>query len=134
MRGGEFMHRTRTNSTVVLQPSSWRTGLVGELKNLQKENANSETNKMASKVFLGNLTFELSVNPDKVFEEVDNFHSKSTSILYGFSVEKYSDSHPLDVGLTWMIPVVWSCQQARLHASRFLMGSGKGWGAIAIYF
>ncbi|KAH7576369.1 hypothetical protein ACOSQ2_003552 [Xanthoceras sorbifolium] len=128
----------KVNGKCVLAKSSnvylqFEKGLVGELKNLHKENADSETNKLASKDFLSYPSFELSVNPDKVFEEVDNLHSKSTSVLYEFSVEKYNDSHPLDLGLTWKIPVVWSCQQAPLHASRFLMGSGNERGAIAIY-
>ncbi|KAL6271189.1 hypothetical protein ACE6H2_028100 [Prunus campanulata] len=47
-------------------------------------------------------------------------------------MEKYSESRPFDLGLTWKLPVVWSCQKAPLHASRFLMGSGNGRGAFAI--
>lgn len=160
--------------TVVLQPSSWRTGktysvetniqpswsissifgrnipgkcviakssnvylqldngLVGELKNLERENAKYVANTFESEGFQSNHAFKISVTPDKVFEEVDNLHGKSTSVIYGFSVEKYNDSQPFDLGLTWKIPVVWSCQQAPLHASRFLMGSGNERGAIAI--
>ncbi|VVA41125.1 PREDICTED: GPI transamidase, partial [Prunus dulcis] len=41
-------------------------------------------------------------------------------------------SRPFDLGLTWKLPVVWSCQKAPLHASRFLMGSRNERGAIVI--
>ncbi|KAF5741275.1 GPI transamidase component Gpi16 subunit family protein isoform 4 [Tripterygium wilfordii] len=67
-----------------------------------------------------------------MFREVNNIHIKCPSILYEFQVDKYSYSLPLDLGLTWKFPVVWTCrQQAPLHASRFLMGSGNE-SAIAI--
>ncbi|KAJ0110944.1 hypothetical protein Patl1_01578 [Pistacia atlantica] len=102
-------------------------GLVCELKDLQKENAEYGANNSASE-----HSFELSVNPDKVYEEMDNLHGKSTSVMYEYSVDKYSDSQPFDLGLKWKIPVVWLNQQAPLHASRFLMGSGNERGAIAI--
>ncbi|TQE08370.1 hypothetical protein C1H46_005998 [Malus baccata] len=44
----------------------------------------------------------------------------------------FDESRPFDLGLAWKHPVVWSCQKAPLHASRFLMGSGNERGAIAI--
>ncbi|KAJ4728468.1 GPI transamidase component PIG-T [Melia azedarach] len=107
-------------------------GLISELENLQKKNTNSGADKFALEGFSSNLAFELSVTPDKMFEEVDNLDNKSASVLYEFSIEKYSDSQPFDLGLTWKIPVVWSTRQGPLHASRFLMGSGNQRGAIAI--
>lgn len=89
--------------------------------------------ELASDSFSSNLSFYLSVKPDKVFEEVHNLPSRSTSVLYQFSVDKYNDSQPLNLGFSWKVPLQWSCPQAPLHASRFLMGSGNERGAIAIY-
>ncbi|PON58898.1 GPI transamidase component PIG-T [Parasponia andersonii] len=57
--------------------------------------------------------------------ELDNLRKENEMLVADFIVEKYSDSQPFDLGLTWKLPVVWSCQQAPLHASRFLMGSGN---------
>ncbi|KAK9281528.1 hypothetical protein L1049_004431 [Liquidambar formosana] len=107
-------------------------GLVSEVKNLQKENEKSGAGSIAIEGFWSNPGFELSVIPDRVIKEVSSLHSKSSSVLYEFLIEKYSDSKPFDLGFTWKLPVVWSCPQAPLHASRFLMGSGNERGAIAI--
>lgn len=96
-------------------------GLVSELKkNIGSEGYDVEAN------------FELSVNPDRVLTEENSRHGIGSSLLYEFSVDKYSNSKPFDLGLTWKFPVIWSCQQAPLHATRFLMGSGNERGAIAI--
>lgn len=103
-------------------------GLVCELKNLQKENAEYGINNLESE-----RSFELSVNPDKLYEEMDSLHGKGSSVMYKYSVENCSDSQPFDLGLSWKVPVVWFNQQAPLRASRFLMGSGNERGAIAIY-
>ncbi|KAG2272666.1 hypothetical protein Bca4012_085732 [Brassica carinata] len=72
-----------------------------------------------------NAEFELSIKPDRTLRE-------SSSVLFIYSIDKSSDSEPFDLGLTWKLPSKWSCQQAPLHASRFLMGSGNERGAIAI--
>ncbi|KAG6735588.1 hypothetical protein POTOM_061771 [Populus tomentosa] len=96
-------------------------GLVPELKkNIGSEGYDVEAN------------FDLSVNPDRVLTEENSRHGIGSSLLYEFSVDKYSNSKPFDLGLTWKFPVIWSCQQAPLHAIRFLMGSGNERGAIAI--
>lgn len=96
-------------------------GLVSELKkNIGSEWYDVEAN------------FELSFNPDRVLTEENSRHGIGSSLLYEFSVDKYSNSKPFDLGLTWKFPVIWSCQQAPLHATRFLMGSGNERGAIAI--
>ncbi|XP_021814186.1 GPI transamidase component PIG-T-like isoform X2 [Prunus avium] len=68
----------------------------------------------------------------RVLKELNGFEQKNPSVLYEFSMEKYSESRPFDLGLSWKLFVVWSCQKAPLHASRFLMGSGNGRGAFAI--
>ncbi|KAM1634783.1 hypothetical protein ACFXTN_011670 [Malus domestica] len=98
-------------------------GLVAQLDYLQKENEISSPDESV---------FELSVEPDNVLKELNGFEKKSPSVLYEFSIENYTESRPFDLGLTWKRPVVWSCQKAPLHASRFLMGSGNERGAIAI--
>ncbi|KAG6722029.1 hypothetical protein I3842_03G141300 [Carya illinoinensis] len=107
-------------------------GLVTELENVQKENVISWIDNVGSEGWRTNPFFDLSVNPDSVLREVNGLHGRSSSVLYEYSVAKYSDSRPFDLGLTWKSPVVWSCPQAPLHASRFLMGSGNERGAIAI--
>lgn len=106
-------------------------GLVAVLNNLQKENEISVPGNLAYEASWINHGFELSVKPDRVLEEVES-HGKNLSVLYEFAVGKYSNSESFDLGLTWKLPVVWSCQQAPLRASRFLMGSGNERGAIAI--
>lgn len=85
---------------------------------------------MVSEDSWNNTSFELSVIPDKTIRELTWLHGQSSSILYEFSVGKYSV--PLDVGITWKVPLVWSCRQAPFHVSRFLMGSGNERGSIAI--
>ncbi|OAY32794.1 GPI transamidase component PIG-T isoform X1 [Manihot esculenta] len=97
-----------------------------------KKNKNKGADNIASEGFWSETGFELSVRPDRVFEEENNSHRKDSSVLFEFSVDKYSDSQPFDLGLTWKFPVIWSCKPAPLHASRFLMGSGNERGAIAI--
>ncbi|CAA7051450.1 unnamed protein product [Microthlaspi erraticum] len=72
-----------------------------------------------------NAEFELSIKPERILPETSSF-------LFVYDIEKYSDSEPFDLGLTWKLPSKWASQQAPLHASRFLMGSGNERGAIAI--
>uniref|UniRef100_A0A1J3GH08 GPI transamidase component PIG-T n=1 Tax=Noccaea caerulescens TaxID=107243 RepID=A0A1J3GH08_NOCCA len=93
-------------------------GLSGdELKKLDPE---IEADK-----FWKNAEFKLSIKPDRILPGISSF-------LFVYDIEKYSDSEPFDLGLTWKLPSKWACQQAPLHASRFLMGSGNERGAIAI--
>uniref|UniRef100_A0A1J3JZB3 GPI transamidase component PIG-T n=1 Tax=Noccaea caerulescens TaxID=107243 RepID=A0A1J3JZB3_NOCCA len=93
-------------------------GLSGhELKKLDPE---IEAGK-----FWKNAEFELSIKPDRILPGISSF-------LFVYDIEKYSDSEPFDLGLTWKLPSKWASQQAPLHASRFLMGSGNERGAIAI--
>lgn len=109
--------------------------LVAELKNLQKQNEQNDISgsaNIALKGFWSNPGFELSVTPDRVIKEVKSLHSKSSSVLFEFLIDKYSDSNPFDLEFTWKFPIVWLCPHAPLHASRFLMGSGNERGAIAI--
>ncbi|KAF4370284.1 hypothetical protein G4B88_012968 [Cannabis sativa] len=109
-------------------------GLVAELDKLPKENEISVADDIVYEGLRSSPGFQLSVKPDRVLEEVVGSYKSNPSLLYVYSVEKYSESEPFDLGLTWKLPVVWSCQQAPLHASRFLMGSGNERGAIAISF
>ncbi|XP_050252768.1 uncharacterized protein LOC126699156 isoform X2 [Quercus robur] len=109
-------------------------GLVTELENLQKDNTITGPDHVGSGGLKDNPGFELSVRPDKMFKEVNSLHRKSSSVLYEYSIERYSVFEPFDLGLTWKFPVVWSCPRAPLHSSRFLMGSGNQRGTIAISF
>lgn len=117
------------SSIVYLQLDS---SLVAELDSLQKENKISSTDKYVSEDFSSNACFEVSVKPDRVLKELKGFEKKDPSVLYEFSIDKYNESGLFDLGLTWTVPVAWSCQKAPLHVSRFLMGSGNERGAIAI--
>uniref|UniRef100_A0A7N2MMD4 Uncharacterized protein n=1 Tax=Quercus lobata TaxID=97700 RepID=A0A7N2MMD4_QUELO len=111
-------------------------GLVTELENLQKDNTITGPDhvNVGSGGLEDNPSFELSVRPDKMFKEVNSLHRKSSSVLYEYSIERYSVFEPFDLGLTWKFPVVWSCPRAPLHSSGFLMGSGNQRGTIAISF
>ncbi|KAL6208956.1 hypothetical protein ACLB2K_019899 [Fragaria x ananassa] len=106
--------------------------LVAELDCLQKENKISSADKYIYEGVRRNTCFEVSVKPDRVLEELKGLEKKNPSVLYEFSVDKYNESRPFDLGLTWKVPVAWSCQKAPLHVSRFLMGSGNERGAIAV--
>lgn len=117
------------SSNVYLQ---FDRGLATEVKNLQKGNKMSGANDVDSENFRKSSDFELSINPDRVFEEVNGLHSEYSSVLYKFNMEKYNKSEPFDLSFVWKVPVVWACQQAPLHATRFLMGSGNERGVIAI--
>ncbi|ESQ49317.1 hypothetical protein EUTSA_v10020265mg [Eutrema salsugineum] len=88
------------------------------------ESKNMDTEMEAHELWK-NADFELSLKPDRILREINSF-------LFIFDIDISSDSEPFDLGLTWKLPVKWSCQQAPLHASRFLMGSGNERGAIAI--
>ncbi|KAM7527415.1 hypothetical protein LguiB_030825 [Lonicera macranthoides] len=91
--------------------------LVSEVKNKWIENESQ--------------VFELSIPPNRVIKEVNGLHA-DPSILYDYSIENYSNSKPFDLGFRWKSSLVWSCPQAPLLASRFLMGSGNERGAVAI--
>uniref|UniRef100_A0A2P2IVV0 Uncharacterized protein MANES_13G046400 n=1 Tax=Rhizophora mucronata TaxID=61149 RepID=A0A2P2IVV0_RHIMU len=106
--------------------------LERDLVAMLKKATNHETDSVDSEGFWNKFGFKLSVNPDRIFEEENSLHRKASTVLYEFSVEKYSDLQPFDLGLVWKFPLIWSCQQAPLHASRFLMGSGNERGAIAL--
>lgn len=106
--------------------------LVSELENIAEEHDNSGVKLLSSEDSWINEYFELSIPADRVIKEVNSLHEESQCILYGFSIENHHNSKPFDLGFRWKLPVAWSCPQAPLHASRFLMGSGNERGAIAI--
>lgn len=106
--------------------------LVSELKKLWKGKEKYESDILAIETSWSNPSFELSVSPNRVIEEVNSLHKAGPSILYDFSVENCEESKPFDLRFRWKYPVVWSCPRAPLHASRFLTGSGNERGAIAI--
>ncbi|CAL5427212.1 unnamed protein product [Camellia sinensis] len=125
--GGKCVLAKSSNVYLQLEGS-----LISELNNLQKENERYDTDNLAFEGSSSVRGFELSVSPDRVIKELNSLGKEHPSILYEFLMENYTDSKPFDFGLTWKLPVVWSCPQAPLHASRFLMGSGNERGAIAI--
>ncbi|KAL6968005.1 hypothetical protein U1Q18_033809 [Sarracenia purpurea var. burkii] len=106
--------------------------LVSELNNIQKGNEKYNADDLGFEGSWNNPGFELSVSPDRVIKEFNSLRKEGPSFLYEYLVDNYSDSKLFDLGFTWKFPVVWSCLQAPLHASRFLMGSGNERGAIAI--
>ncbi|PKA61257.1 hypothetical protein AXF42_Ash006154 [Apostasia shenzhenica] len=81
-----------------------------------------------------NAAFELSTMPDRVARVMKSLPNQDSSVLYGFEVSKSSDSMPMDVGIKWKLPLIWSSSHAPVYASRFLMGSGNERGSIAITF
>ncbi|KAL6630499.1 hypothetical protein ACP70R_028572 [Stipagrostis hirtigluma subsp. patula] len=80
-----------------------------------------------------NEFFVLSTGPDRVIKELNNLKVQSSS-FYEYDVNNYSEDMPLDVGITWKLPLIWSCTPSPYHTSRFLMGSGNERGSIALSF
>ncbi|KAH6803540.1 GPI transamidase component Gpi16 subunit family protein [Perilla frutescens var. frutescens] len=105
--------------------------LVSEGDKLREDSEVSENEIFIHEGFQNNHLFELSLPPKRVIKEAGNLQ-KEGSILYEFSVDESNEFEPFDLGLSWKVPVVWSCPQAPLQASRFLLGSGNERGAIAI--
>lgn len=89
--------------------------------------------KAGSDVSWNNDLFVLSTAPDRSLKELDNLEVQSSS-LYEYDVNNYNNDKPLNVGITWKLPLIWSCTRAPYHASRFLMGSGNERGSIAMSF
>lgn len=54
------------------------------------------------------------------------------SLCFEFLVNKYNESHPLNVGLTWKVPVLWLSLSTPFRASRFLMGNRNARGSSVI--
>ena len=54
--------------------------------------------------------------------------------LYEYDASNYSEEKPLDVGITWKLPLIWTCTPSPFHANRFLIGSGNERGSIALSF
>ncbi|CAN6476701.1 unnamed protein product [Victoria cruziana] len=80
-----------------------------------------------------NPVFELSNIPDGLLRGFGISNgSKLRSVLYKFSIKNSTLSVPLDVGMTWKHPIIWTTCQAPFHTSRFLMGSGNAIGSLAI--
>ncbi|CAA7396222.1 unnamed protein product [Spirodela intermedia] len=95
-------------------------GLVGEMDRL-----------VSSGSYLGE-SFDLSVSPNTIVREMDALDGHRDSVFFEYNIANHSETNPLDVGITWKLPLVWSNPQAPFHANRFLMGSGNERGSIAI--
>lgn len=117
-----------SSSNVYVQ---FEQNLVSEGDKLKKDSEASENEIFIDEGFQSNPLFELSLPPKRVVREAGNLQ-KEGSILYEYSVEESNEFKPFDLGLNWKVPVTWSCPQAPLQASRFLLGSGNERGAIAI--
>ncbi|PIN26202.1 GPI transamidase complex [Handroanthus impetiginosus] len=105
--------------------------LLSKVNELWGKSEASKNEILINESVQNNPLFELSLPPKRVIKEVENLQ-KEGSILFEFSIDNYDESDPFDLGLKWKLPVVWSCRQAPLRASRFLLGSGNERGAIAL--
>ncbi|XP_062182961.1 uncharacterized protein LOC133887066 [Phragmites australis] len=92
-----------------------------------------KVNKSGTDVSWNNEFFALSSGPDRVIKELNNLKVQASS-LYEYDVGNYSEDKPFDVGITWKVPLRWSCTPSPFHTSRFLMGSGNERGSIALSF
>jgi GPI-anchor transamidase subunit T len=90
-------------------------------------------NKTGTDVSWNNEFFVLSSSPDRVIKELNNLKIQS-STLYEYNVSIYSEEKPFDLGITWKLPLSWSCTTSPYYTSRFLMGSGNERGSIALSF
>uniref|UniRef100_A0A7N0UHC0 GPI transamidase component PIG-T n=1 Tax=Kalanchoe fedtschenkoi TaxID=63787 RepID=A0A7N0UHC0_KALFE len=98
--------------------------LHAKLNSLREEHGNSRSDN--------SYGLRLSADPDSVIHEASSSQSKKQFVLFKYLMDKYSESEPFNLELTWTLPVIWSSSQAPLHSSRFSMGSGNERGAIAI--
>ncbi|TVU29831.1 hypothetical protein EJB05_21418, partial [Eragrostis curvula] len=92
-----------------------------------------KVNKSGTDISWKNEFFVLSNGPDRVIKELNNLKVQS-STLYEYDVSTYSEEKPFDLGITWKLPLIWSCTPSPYHTSRFLMGSGNERGSIALSF
>lgn len=92
----------------------------------------SELEKQDWKASSDNVFFELTFTPDKVIKEQNSLLGQANSTIYAFNVGNYSKYEPIDVGMKWKNPLVWSTSQSPYHVNRFLMGSGNERGSIAM--
>ncbi|XP_065874968.1 GPI transamidase component GPI16 [Euphorbia lathyris] len=129
---GSIFGRKISGRCVLAKCSNVYLHLEGGLVTQLEQNENNRADNVAFEGLWDELGFELSVKPDRVLREEKSKHRIGSSVLYEFSLDKYSDLKPFNLGLTWRYPITWSCQSTPLHASRFLMGSGNERGAIAI--
>jgi len=90
-------------------------------------------NKSGSDLSWNNEFFVLSNGPDRLIKVLNNLEVQSSS-MYEYDVSNYSEEKPFDVGITWKLPLTWSCTPSPFHVSRFLMGSGNERGSIALSF
>lgn len=79
-----------------------------------------------------NSFFDLFPSPDREIKELENSNGQVGSSLYEYKADNSNENKPLDVGITWKLPLVWSSVHSPFQASRFLMGSGNERGSIAI--
>ncbi|KAG8090763.1 hypothetical protein GUJ93_ZPchr0011g28094 [Zizania palustris] len=98
-----------------------------------EKNIVDKVDKSGTEASWTNEIFVLSSAPDRVLKEINNMDGHSSSICE-YDVSNYNEDAPLDVGVTWKLPLIWSCTPAPYHANRFLMGSGNERGSISLSF
>ncbi|WCJ38038.1 GPI transamidase component PIG-T [Euphorbia peplus] len=129
---GSLFGRKISGRCVLAKSSNVYLHFEGGLVTQLEQNENNRADNVDSEGLWNELGFELSVKPDRVLREAKKKDRIDSSVLYEFSLDKYSELKPFNLALTWRYPVTWSCQSTPLHASRFLMGSGNERGSIAI--
>lgn len=121
----------KTNQACVLAKSSsifleLESTLLSQLNKLEVERDKTAED------YLDHSAFELRVSPNRVIKEAKSSYIVDSSVLFEYNMNKFTTAKLQDIGLIWRLPVVWECQQAPFHASRFLLGSGNERGSIAI--
>jgi phosphatidylinositol glycan class T len=81
----------------------------------------------------GNGDMDVDVNSNEMFSlnlAPEGVSSGVASVFLNYDVQKCSEAHPLDVGMSWRVVLAWSPRQGPFRATQFLTGRGNGGGAI----
>eukprot|EP00252_Welwitschia_mirabilis_P023119 TRINITY_DN6465_c0_g1_i1.p1 TRINITY_DN6465_c0_g1~~TRINITY_DN6465_c0_g1_i1.p1 ORF type:complete len:676 (+),score=126.09 TRINITY_DN6465_c0_g1_i1:255-2282(+) len=108
-----------------------------ESTGVEKLEAPIKKNENISISGYGHSNFELKLNPDRMIQEKlasgSNDERMDGSILFEYFVNKYNKSHPLNVGMVWKTPALWTPLLPPFSVSRYLVGSGNARGSIVIF-
>ena len=96
--------------------------------NLQQDSCRTHVGVGDSEI-VGNGIFSLTVAPESVLQQLCGV-GDVPSLLLKYDVQKHSQAAPLDVGMSWRVPVAWSPCQGPFRATQFLTGRGSGRGTI----
>jgi len=120
-----LFNRKLSGKCLVLTPEEYSLRLIKGIVD--------KVNKSGSDLSLNSEFFVLSNSPDKLIKGQSHIEIQFL-FLYEYDASNYSEEIPLDVGITWKVPLIWTCTPSPFHASRFLMGSGHERGSIALSF